>query len=436
MDILLATHNFLPHHTGGTEIYVLNLAKFLIKKGHKITIMAAIDSKSIKQHRIIYNDNNLEICSYLYDELTVLGVEYKQISTEQIYSKKSNKHRDSLISFFANMHFDILHINGFTATIGLDLLYALKEKSLDIKIISSFHTAISDPKETLTFANTLTEQDGKINPTADVLSYRFNIPYWLTKTIYRLLPNHNFSFLPTLFNIKYLINQNVKGFEQLKTGADEWWVYSNGIRKHLIANGVKENIIKFERHGISSLFIGNKNIATKPIKFLFNGRAVKIKGLHTLLKSWLSLPYCDDKQLWITGERASNDPSIELLIKKSKIRKDVKWLGVLSQEQLAEVYLQVHTVIIPSECYEIGPLVFHEAIACECNVIASDIGGCKELAQLYHDSAVMFKTGNSTDLQLKIQSSIKNKNVNKNRNPILSFEEHFISLFKQSSFYD
>lgn len=435
MKILLATHNFLPYYSGGTEIYVLHLAKFLIKNGHQITIIAAIGNTDIHSEQIIYKDDYLKIFSYLFDDLEVFGVTYNHISTEQIYSKKSDLHKKSFISFLNESKFDLLHINGFTATIGIDLIYALKEVSPSIKIVSSFHTAISDPKETLTFANTLREQHSNVNPIADVLCYRYHVPYWLGIVLSKLFPNLYFSFLPSIFSIKYLIKQSIKSFNQLVLQTDEWWVYSNGIKDHLISIGINPKEIIFQRHGILPLFIGGKNNAIKPTKYLFSGRALKIKGFHTLINAWLSLPDTDDKQLWITGDPIATDGVIAALIEKSQLRQDIRWLGILKQDQLAKVTLQVDTVIIPSECYEIGPLVFHEAIASGCNVIASDIGGCKELGIFYAPQTVNFKAGDVVDLSKKI-TSLHNIKLPKSTNKPIDFDSHFDYLTNQSNYYD
>jgi len=433
MNILLATHNFLPYHIGGTEIYVSNLAKFLIQSGHNVTIIAAIDLKIANEYNIEYEDDNLKIISYLHDDLTVLGINYKTFKTEQIYAKHSTAHKKSYRSFFESRHFDILHINGFTAVIGLDLIFSLKKKNPELKIISSYHTAISDPKETLTFGNTFKEQPKKIDYAADGLSYRFNLPYWFTDKITPFLSSKHLQLLPAVFNIRYHTKLNLDAFQQLINITDEWWVYSKGI-KDVLSTQVKIEKIKLLRHGIAPIFFKEKNLAKGSHKFLFNGRLLRIKGFHTLLKAWNNLPDHELKELWITGNPDTNDKVIKNLLKKINSRKEIKWLGNLSQEQLAQIYLQVHTVVIPSECYEIGPLVFHEAIASGCNVIASNIGGCKELGKYFYDATTVFETGNAEDLKNKIsrQPSLK-KSFTKNK-PI-DFNMHFEIMIQQSDIY-
>jgi len=118
---------------------------------------------------------------------------------------------------------------------------------------------------------------------------------------------------------------------------------------------------------------------------------------------------------------------------KTKLRNDVKWLGALNQVELAEVYRKADYVIVPSECYEIGPLVIHEAIASGCRVMASDIGGCKELLNHYNMKESQFITGDSDDLKRKIMGSGKNSQVIAHK--VSSFTEHFERLIAKSAVY-
>ena len=173
-----------------------------------------------------------------------------------------------------------------------------------------------------------------------------------------------------------------------------------------------------------------------PYKFLYSGRTIKSKGFNTLLNAWLKLTESADKELWITGYPVSEDKKILSLIKQTSNRKDIIWLGSLNQQEIAKIYLSVNTVIIPSEVYEIGPLVFHEAIASGCSVISSDIGGCKELAQYYQNNTSTFKTGNATDLSNKILLQIKNSTVLIPENKVLTFKMHFENIIRKSKMYD
>jgi len=433
MNILLATHNFYPYYQGGTEVYVLHLAKHLLGLGHHVQIISALDEVDVQANGILYEDANMIICQYLYDETCVYGVFTKSVQTPHIYSRNSEKYANSYVNFFKSKSFDLLHLNGFTTTIGLDIIYALKTLNQDLKLITSYHTAFSDPKETLTFGNTLKEKPKYINHTADLLSYKLQLPYWLINPFVAVMPNTYLKKLPAMFNIKQLVKLSLESFKKLADLTDEWWVYSDGIRNELVNIGVKENIIKKERHGISPIFFQKKPTHTVKKIHLFSGRPIAIKGIKTLLKAWLSLKQDNSSELWLTATPISNDSRIQQLMNKTKLRTDVKWLGELNLVELAEVYRKADYVIVPSECYEIGPLVIHEAIASGCRVIASDIGGCKELLNHYNMKESQFITGDSDDLKRKIMSSGKNSQVIEHK--VSSFTEHFERLIAKSAVY-
>ncbi len=440
VNILLATHNYYPYNYGGTEVYVASLAQYLVKLKHEISIVAAVNDEAFNTNPVIFEDDNLRVCTYHYQEITVFGVQYKKITTQQIYARQSHEHQKSWTALISTndtfKKIDLLHVNGFTPTIGLDLIYATKASNRSIKVISSYHTAISCAKETLLFANTLTEQHDTIDDVADMFSYRLNIPYYLAKIISSISPNVNISFLPTIFNLKNLTKQILNSFKQLNELTDEWWVYSEGIKNHLVKKGIAADKLIFERHGIAPFFFNKERISVPPYKFLYSGRTIKSKGFNTLLNAWLKLNESADKQLWITGYPISDDKKIKALIKQTSNRKDIIWLGSLDQQAIAKIYLSVNTVIIPSEVYEIGPLVFHEAIASGCSVISSDIGGCKELAEYYHTRSTTFKAGNVADLSDKILLQINKSDALKPEAKVLTFDMHFESIIIKSKMYD
>ena len=440
MEILLATHNFYPYHWGGTEVYVHHLAKYLMLQGHQVTIIAAVGDQAFIENPIIYSDKLLTICTYSYEGIKVWGIKYHLFSTEQIYSKESLRHQESWLSFLSSFdnsyEINILHVHGFTAAIGLDLLYAVQKKYSSIKTVCSYHTPISDPKESLTFGNTFTERKGKKNMLADVLSYKLNISYSITKFFSKLIPTFKLhDKLPSIFNFGYYTNLYVKAFSNLAAEVKEWWTYSEGTKNHLIEFGIAEDKVKFVRHGIAEIFINNKNVSKQPTKFLFNGRMVIRKGFGTLLTAWLALPENSDKELWLTADARSTNKRIQSLINLAKLRKDIKWLGEVDQLKLSKIYTQVDTVIIPSEWFEVGPLVFHEAVSSGCRVIASDIGGCKELAAFYPYQSETFKTGDYHDLMLKIINNLEHSKSSNPETKVMSFNEHFDQMINKSDIY-
>jgi len=99
----------------------------------------------------------------------------------------------------------------------------------------------------------------------------------------------------------------------------------------------------------------------------------------------------------------------------------------MTQLELADIYHQVNCVIIPSQWVETGPLVFHEAIECGCDVITTDFGGQEELAGVYHENASTFKHRDKENLY-QLLSEYKPSSAS-GRKPF-SLEEHFGCLLE------
>ena len=140
----------------------------------------------------------------------------------------------------------------------------------------------------------------------------------------------------------------------------------------------------------------------KPTVFLYAGRFDKIKGFYTLLKAWSSLNEEPGRVLKIVGENQTQNEDLNEVLRLLSKRSDIEWLGLQSPEGLAQIMKESQCVLIPSETIEIGPLVFHEAIAAGCDVIAADLGGCAELAKVYKSKTSLFASGNVKELATTI----------------------------------
>lgn len=434
MRVLLATYNYYPYNFGGSEVYVSALAAYLQSLGHETVIVAATPEEAFYEHPVIFESEQLKICSYDHEGINVWGVKYQYLSLPHIYEKKSPTHQSAWHSFFSMQEsFDVLHINGFTATIGLDLLKASKVRNPNTKVLTSYHTAISCAKGSLLYANKHNECYIKAETgtcTACIISEKMNLPMGLSRIATNFLPNSANEKSSIAWRLKNLVGRSVESFLELDLHTDRWIVYSAGIKKVLEKNDIDSNKIQQLRHGISTNFIDRLNGErdSSQVNFLYSGRLDKIKGFHTLIKAWLNLPENEGRKLWITAHPDSDNEYIKKLIQKALKRKDISFIGPLNQSGLIKLYKKVHCVIIPSECFEIGPLVFHEAIALGCNVISSDIGGCRELGEIYNNESMFFKCGDVQSLKELINNYTFSTTDGKK---VLSIEEHNKSILNE-----
>jgi glycosyltransferase involved in cell wall biosynthesis len=444
MNIVLATYNYYPYAWGGSEIYVHGLAKYLQKLGHTVCVIAAVLPSQIDLTKVI-ETKHFQAFDYCYDNVNVLGVAIKNETTNEIYSRfNKNWQADwqeiiTKSSYFSSP-IDLLHYNGYTSIISVAIAQVLKEKYA-CKVITSYHTPISCPNGKLLQYNRKACEITP-NPTicsACVIQKQKNVPVWAANTLARFLPTQStigvlpkkiVQNIPTSLQIKKLVTDTLYSFDFLNQYTDKWVVMSEQIKATIIRQGVKNEKIQLLRHGIDNFFLTNTNskeVTKQEGLFVYAGRFEKIKGFITLLTAWLQLPEEPNKrQLQIIGAMQGEDSQIESIISQAKKRSDIHFLGKKTPQEMKIIVSNAHCMIIPSECVEIGPLVFHEAIACQTNVLVSDIGGTKELAQYYGGGCQTFQMGNFIDLKEKIlhfrYQSIHHK--------VCSQEEHYNLLLK------
>lgn len=415
MNILLATYSYYPYNFGGTEIYVSGLATFLKDNGHTVTVIAGMPPEAYIEHPVFYEDNELKIVEYYFSSIRVLGVVIRNTNTTDIYRKLRQEWVSSWTAALhkaGQMPWDILHMHAHTAAIGLSLMYAVKEHSKKVKLVASYHLPLSCVKGTLMFANRL--DDCQVKPatgicTACYISEQQNWPLSITRPLTSFIPSISNQSFPTAFKIKYLVKQFLASFYEFGNEINMWHVFSEQIRSTLKLSGIASQKIVLSRHGIDPVFFSDDDSVAQRLSssgriFLYAGRFGKAKGFGTLLKAWCSLPQNVSRELWIVGEGQGGDAGISEWISKAKLRNDIKWMGKADQKTLSDIMKRVHCTVIPSECVETGPLVFHESIAAGSDVLASDLGGCKELAGIYKSKSKMFKAGDVSSLSYGIET--------------------------------
>ena len=81
---------------------------------------------------------------------------------------------------------------------------------------------------------------------------------------------------------------------------------------------------------------------------------------------------------------------------------DIKFLGLIDSELVAEEMKRAVFLVMPSECYEGFPIVLVEALSHGLPVIASRIGPMGEIIQ-DGVTGLHFEPGNAQDLRKKVQ---------------------------------
>jgi phosphatidylinositol alpha-mannosyltransferase len=114
-------------------------------------------------------------------------------------------------------------------------------------------------------------------------------------------------------------------------------------------------------------------------RVLFVGRHEPRKGLHVLLRAWPGIRARTGAVLRIIGA----DPlAVRLLLRRVGVGEDgIEIAGFLSQDELTRELLKAKVMVAPSLGGESFGMVLTRAFACATPVVASDIGGYREVIE-------------------------------------------------------
>jgi len=108
--------------------------------------------------------------------------------------------------------------------------------------------------------------------------------------------------------------------------------------------------------------------------FLFVGRLERLKGAHTLIPVFRDVPGAD---LLVAGSGGDE----EMLRRLAHGMDNVRFLGQVTQQRLAQLYRGAVGVVVPSVCYDAAPLVIAEAAREGTPALVRNLGGMPEMIE-------------------------------------------------------
>jgi len=201
--------------------------------------------------------------------------------------------------------------------------------------------------------------------------------------------------------------------------------------------GLKKNRILHVTHGINpSLFKGLKKSKSNNIRFGYAGSIVPHKGVHVLLDAYCRVQN-STTELKIFGDYHS-DISYYQSLKRYFGHCNVQFMGQYNDARVP--FSQIDFLIVPSICYETGPLVLQEAFMAKVPVIASQIGTIPELVQ-DGKNGFLFRPNDPQELATKLKAVIEKpsllRSFVKNIGPVKTIdaqvaemEEIYLKIFK------
>jgi len=317
MKILQIAPYFLPY-IGGQEIYIKNLCKYLIKRGHQIDLIVSNFPKSKK------NENYAGINIYRYK--LIIRPLRNPICPNLIFPNHKIK------------RYDIIHTHNehsYTA------------------IISALYSTFYKKPLIITCHGQLFFQNPLINLIENIYS----------KIIGKII----FCKANTIIAL---------------SSSDKKYIESLGIKSekiHIIPNGIDPIELNGNQLSIQDieLFKLRYNLSNKII-ILFVGQIIQRKGIFYLINSIpLVIKKIKKKILFVFIGKGDYYDESQMLVKKLAIEKYTLFTGEISKKDLIAFYLSSKLFILPS-LSEGLPTTILEAMYFNLPVISTNIPGVKD----------------------------------------------------------
>lgn len=359
MRILLATEYFYPTSKGGTEMYVYQLAKELIKNGHECLIVSLSENT---------------------EPFTYEGIQIKYISFEiNAYNDLVNpKNIYQLIEIVKEFKPDIFHLHTYTSSMGISHLLRVEE--LGIKIIFTSHL----PNFTCLRGDLMLL--GKEVCDGVVIKDRCMNCY-LQSTGIKSVNNRKILVKASYFNLFRKLIPRLNQFDvknklltTFKDKISNIVVVSHWQKTVLELNGFNSSNVDVCRQAINEENILHQKTSQPSAKLRigFIGRIVQVKGLHVLLNALSDL----DKakfELTVVAVKSANEIEYYNTTKVAANAIDANWIEDLESSDIFKFLDNIDILAIPSIWLETGPIVAFEALARKLPLLAFNYGGVKEL---------------------------------------------------------
>lgn len=342
LHICYLIHYFFPDKSGGTERFVLNVAKEQQSLGNKVTVIT-LGKRPLKQY-----SNNIDGIYYEkfdFEGIPVIQIRYKR-APRGLYYDAIDPNEPQMAAF----------AQAF-----------LGENAVDI-----VHAAYPQP-----FASFLQVCQSK------------GIPYILTLTDFNLichyatLVNKSGQFCSgsnqgkkckacSTYGVRDCEERYIRAAALLKSAG--YITVPSEFVARVFDNDFGSLLIHVLPHGISA---GFKSIykRTQTRKFVYAGTLSDLKGVHLLIKAFQKLAY-SDITLDIYGE---GEPSYTQRLKSlAKPDPRIKFHGNVSAHEMPAIYQAADCVVVSSIWFETYNFVLREALACGCLAVVSDMGAMPE----------------------------------------------------------
>ena len=408
MKIIHCLNHFIPEQIGGTEIYILSLAKSLFSQNAESVVIVPN-----------YGCTNNDI--YFVEGIKVVKyAEPSIVNRALIMGKAIPLGLEAFKEVILEENPTIVHFHTIGNAIGFTIHHLIAAKSKGFKTVMTFHlSGYSCKTGNLMYKDTMV-CDGYIDLkrcTACNYAVKHLSPFKQNLLLETAMLGYKLNYdttnwsssIGTAIGFPFIIEQLKKTLFAIIEHCDKAVVLTKWYKKILLLNGIREEKLVWISQGLPlQQFVQSNEVTdvkSPNIKIVFIGRIIEEKGLHFLInvikqfsQALISLD--------IFAQQIDSNYAREL---KDRTAYDlnIHWRGLLEPSMVVATLTSYDVLCVPSIVCEMSPLVIQEAFAAGIPVLASDVYGNAE--QITHNkNGWLFKFKNSNALNERLQMLIEN----------------------------
>jgi glycosyltransferase involved in cell wall biosynthesis len=358
--LIVNTRHF---YGGGDSTYSFNLADLLSKRGHEIAFFAMQDERNLADPNAGLFVSHIDYSKLNQHKNLVNGL---KVLTRTIYSPEARRNFATLIDRYSP---DMIHLHNFLGHITISILFEARKRNLPVVwTLHDYYLACPN-------ALFLIDRTGEICEACKAGHFYHAIlrqckkDSWLASAMAAFVAYYN-RWMGILKQVDAFLSP------------------SYFLKNKLIEHGIDQNLIHHHPLFVPDghFWEGDSNLGY----ILFLGKIELCKGIEVLIEAANKVKNVPILIAGRIGESfTSRLPGI--------LPSNTQYVGVKHGQELSELTHNAQAIVLPSICYENQPFSILEAFASGKPVIASDLGGMKELV-VHNERGLLVKPNDPSAL--------------------------------------
>jgi glycosyltransferase involved in cell wall biosynthesis len=371
MKILIVnTRHYLG---GGDSTYAFNLAELLRKNGHEVNFFAMQDERNIPDSNADLFVSHIDFRKLNKTKNPLTGL---KVISRSIYSFEARSKFSKLLD---RLQPEIIHLQNIHAHITPSIIFEARKRN--IPVVWTLH----DYKLLCPNSHFLIDETNQICEECTKKGYFCAIKNKCKKG-------------SLLASVMAALEAEIHKLQEIRYLVDAYLCPSSFMESKLI-----ENHFPPDKVFHLPLFINSENVNEIGIDkgyFLFLGKLEPLKGVDLIIDAAKQLPEIKFKLAGNIDERNK----LDLL---NRLPANCDYLGLLQGEELQRIKMNAKALIFPSIWYENQPFSILEMFALGKPVIATNIGGMRELVG-ENERGWLIELGDVTRLVSTIEEVVNN----------------------------